>query len=226
MPVRALIIAGLGLAALLCPGETCRAQSAPAAAAATEQELARSWAAIEALDDERLVRDRDYAEQILGHIDRIRADLPDDPQASLAFDTLRLAALVTLGRQQEVRSSAESVLARRPREAGEYLTPISAALALQDNPLLVTVVETASRSVPGVAWSELRPLLDRDLLFPAFQELAIADRDDLRVRLAAALFRIGWPGDGDIDTPDALRLILLEERLRQGDRSGAADLAA
>ena len=41
-------------------------------------------------------------------------------------------------------------------------------------------------------------------------------QDALRVRLAGALFRIGWPGDGDAGSADFLRSILLEDRLRAG----------
>jgi thioredoxin-like negative regulator of GroEL len=44
--------------------------------------------------------------------------------------------------------------------------------------------------------------------------------------MAQALFRIGWPGGGDAEESDFIRSILLEDRLRQHDREGAAAIAA
>lgn len=237
MKLRSLIIAGCVLGAALVRAEPGPAQPAAApppavdmseepSEEALEQTFEAARAALEAIDAERLTRDRDYAAEILRHVETIDANMEDDPDVRAGLQILRQVAMVTLGRGDEVRRSVENAIARRPRQAGDYAVPIAAARALRDHALLVAVVETASRNVPGVGWVALRRLLDRDFMFPMFHELTVANQHDLRARLAGSLFRIGWPGDGDIDATDGLRMILVKERLRQGDRAAAADLAA
>src|SRR6185436_21080554 len=44
--------------------------------------------------------------------------------------------------------------------------------------------------------------------------------------IAGALFRIGWPGDGDDDSADLIRTILIEDRVAHDDPAAASDFAA
>ena len=225
MPIRSLILAGCALVAPLAAAAPARA--APTTEATAEQpDLEASRAAVGEVDADRLMTDRDYAAGILGHLDRLEPSAAGDPRLRAALDSLRLIALVTVERRDEARALAERVLARRPREADAYSGPIYAALVGEDVALLVTAIETASRNVPGIGWPELRSLLDRDFILPLFGELRTTDQPALRLRLAEALFRIGWPGDGHGGTADYLRSQLIEGRLERGDVQAAADLAA
>ncbi len=226
MLIRTIAVAACALAALPCPAAAGLARTTTEAAAAVQDELEASRAAVAEIDVERLMSERDYAAEMLVHLDRLAAERSDDPELRAAIESLRIAALMTLGRRDEILGSAERLLAQRPRQPFAYGGPISAALFTSDHALLVRTVEIASRNVPGVDWAELREPLEREFILPVLQELNESDRDELRVRLARSLFRIGWPGEGDIETSDFLRMILLEERLEQGDRAAAADLAA
>jgi tetratricopeptide (TPR) repeat protein len=90
----------------------------------------------------------------------------------------------------------------------------------------VAAVEAASRDVAGVGWRELRQVFDRATMGNLLYELKTRAEDDLRVRLARALFAIGWPGGGDAEAADSLRLILADDRLDHDDRDGAAGLVS
>jgi hypothetical protein len=90
--------------------------SAPAPdAAADANAIEAARAAIRAIDAERILRDRDYAAQILAHLDRLAA-ATDDPAQLAALDSLRLLALPIVERQDETRATLDRVLALRSRD--------------------------------------------------------------------------------------------------------------
>jgi hypothetical protein len=191
----------------------------------SEAEVRASLNAIGAADTRRLLTDRAYAGELLGHLDRIAPYMSDDAAATNAVRNMRLLALATLGRTAEGAPLIDQILDSRPSEAGQYAAPWLAALTFQDRGRAVAVIETASRAVPGVRWADLRTLLDRQtvssLLFELKNEAGNADR----VRFAEALFRIGWPGGGDVESGDFIRSILLEDRLAAGDVAAARSYA-
>ncbi|HTU10198.1 MAG TPA: hypothetical protein VMG08_04795 [Allosphingosinicella sp.] len=192
----------------------------------SEAEVRASLNAIGAADARRLLTDRGYAGELLGHLDRIAPYMSDDPAATNAVRNMRLVALATLERPGDGLPIIDQIIEARPEEAGQYASAWLAALTFRDRARAVSLIETASEAVPGIRWADLRTLLDRQtvasLLFELKNEAGNADR----VRFARALFRIGWPGGGDTDSGDFVRGILLEDRLAAGDAAAARDYAS
>lgn len=204
-------------------GGVATVQAEPSAAETNAVDAVR--AAVAESDVNRLLTDRDYAREILGHLDTLRTT-STDPEWLLALDTLRLFALMSPERPDEMRTVVGRVLAARSRDAEPYSAAWWAALSIPDFPLAATAVEQAARNVPGIGWAELRRSLGREQPAALLQALDEAHDDATRVRFAEALFRIGWPGGGDIEGADFLRTILIDSRLARGDNAGAAGLAA
>lgn len=226
---KAVFLMGLAAATLAAPlpAEPVAPAPAPAQASApTAQELEASRATVAGADIGRMMSDRDYAAGMLAHLDRLAAAAGDNLAFSLAVDNLRLFALMSLQRPDEIRNVLDRTLARRPTQAAFYHGPWIASLSIEDLDRALAVVETASRNVAGVGWSDLRAFLSRDTVGPLLQRFRIDHQEAKRVRLALALFRIGWPGGDDKETADFLRAILMEDRLRAHDAAAAADFAA
>lgn len=223
-----LIASGLAMAALAAaPAAAQPAVPAPAPVPAppSEREIRESLQALGEADENRLLRDRAYAAGMLPHLDRLAPALADDEIAGPALDTMRLFALAGAQRGDEARIVIDRVLSRRSTDPDDYGAPWLVALVFGDAARGLAVVEAASRLVPGVGWPELRSHLSRDSVGFLFSKLAQNDDEAGRVRLAAALFRIGYPGN-DADYGDMLRVMLLDDRLKAGDRAAAAGYAA
>ncbi len=225
---RGLILAGMMVMALL---GAVIVMADPARADVVQQnnthDQARITAALRALmegDESRLYRDGDYAEEMLGHFDVLEAAY-DNPDLMLAVDALRVIALLSLERNEEIGPAIDRVMAWRPNDTVFYYNAWWAALVTNDYPRAVAAVEQASRVVRGAGWAELRADLGDVNPWMVLQVLRERNETALRVRFAEALFRIGWPGGGDIEGADALRKILLDDHLRQGDRTAAANVA-
>jgi tetratricopeptide (TPR) repeat protein len=195
------------------------------AARPSQEEVQASLNAIGAADTRRLLTDRAYAAELLGHLDRIAPYMSDDPAAANAVRTMRLLALATLERPAEGGPIIDQIIEARPNEAGQYAAAWLAALSFRDRPRAVTLIETASRAVPGVRGAELRTLLDRQSVSSLLFQLKTEGRTADRVRFAEALFRIGWPGGGDSESGDFIRSILLDDRLAAGDNMAARNYA-
>lgn len=197
----------------------------PAAATRpTEAELNASFDALSAIEARRLLRERAYAEEALRHLERV-APYASQPPLTGSIRHLRLIAYVTLARSADAWPLVDQVIETRPAEPRDYLAAWYAATALRDNRRAVALLDTASRGVPGVRWAALRELLDRDTVSRLLRRLYEPDLEAERVRLAGALFRIGWPGSDHAEFGDTLRTILVEDRLKAGDTAGARDYA-
>lgn len=206
------------------PAPTPPAAPAPARPP-TPDEILESAVAIREADTGRIMTDAAYAAAMLRHLDRLAPSMSGNADADLAIDNLRLMALAKLERRAEAVALAESILERRSTDPGDYIGPWIAALFANDETAAVTVVEAASRNVPGVARARLRALLERETVMAIMGQLQADSDRPKRVRLAEALFRIGWPGD-DAVASDGLRMILIEDRLDQADVPGATGFAA
>jgi tetratricopeptide (TPR) repeat protein len=223
-----LLFAGAARAAEPVPAPPVPApgSDAPAAPARpSEADVRASLNAIGAADTRRLLTDRAYAGEILGHLDRIAPYMSDDAAAVTAVRNLRLLALATLGRRADAAVIIDEVIEARPAEAAQYTAPWLAALQFEDWARAVALVETASRAVPGVRWADVRSLLSRETVWGLLVELKNARQNADRVRFAEALFRIGWPGAGDTQSGDYIRSILLDDRLAAGDAAAARGYA-
>ena len=212
----------LAVAAICLCAPAVAAQPAPA----EESAAAAAREALSEIDPERLRTDRAYAEALLGHADRLAPAAAANAEMRDFLERVRLIALVTLERRAEVASILDAVTERRPRAAADYIVPVYAGSIIEDRARVVALIETAGRSVPGVGWAELREGLGRDNMGNLLYELDSGGQRELRVRLARALFGIGWPGDGITGSADFLRVILIDDHLRQGDSAAAAEIAS
>ncbi|HYN46929.1 MAG TPA: hypothetical protein VES64_09580, partial [Allosphingosinicella sp.] len=192
------------------------AQPGAAQAAVDASQTAR--AALDTFDMRRLVRDRAYAEEILRHVDALGAGEADRAG-------IRLLALAALARREEAQAGIDRLVLAGPREVQPHVDAWWSALILEDHARAVAVLEGASRRVRGVDWAELRTQIGPSLPRAMFARLSGDATRPLRVRLAGALLRIGWPGDSDRVAGDDLRTMLLDDRLAEGDAGGAADIA-
>ena len=181
--------------------------------------------AISQIDPGRLLEDEDYARQALVHIDRLETLGGGDSMARARLEGLRLIALATLRRRDEIGGIVDRLIARRPSRAVDYASAYHATLATEDLPRFVALVETASRQVPGVARGELNAMLPREMVGALLFQLKQGDQGELRARLAAALHRSGWPGRGDRLAADMVSAILVETALGRGDTDAAAGYA-
>lgn len=205
------------------------ASAQPPSADAAAQPAARpaaeaAHAALDSLDMSRLVRDRAYAAEILRHVETLEAE---EGALFLAEDRsgIRLLALAALGRREEAQAGIDRLVLAGPSEVQPHVDAWWSALILEDSARAVSVLEGASRRVRGVDWAELRRRIGPSIPRALFSRLTGDANRALRVRLAAALLRIGWPGDADRVAGDDLRMMLLDERLAQGDAGGAAEIA-
>ncbi|MDQ8756585.1 hypothetical protein RCO27_10110 [Sphingosinicella sp. LHD-64] len=204
----------------------------PAAALATqvleraESDVELSTGTRRAVDMHRLLTDRAYAQETLDYFSRTVTEVPENAELRVAVDSIRLAALGTLGRNAEIHQIIDRTLAARPRTAVEYLAVLAAAGRFNNHPLLAEIMDHASRNVRASEWSTLRELMPRDGWRSLLQDMW--ERGDMRsrARLAEALFRIGWPGNSDTRMADSLRSILVEDRLNRADHASATEFAA
>jgi len=228
MMIKTMHLPCLALLALAAPQQGRAESAAPAQprAGAATPDLDADRAAVGASDPARMLTDRTYATEMLVRLDRLAAVAVDDPDQRLAIDHVRLFALIGLERADEIRATVDRMLAARPRDPDPYSGAWMAALSIEDMGRALAVVETASRNVPGSGWAELRTLFERDHAFLVLRHFSAQGDEASRVRLAEALFRIGWPGPDAREGQDSIRLILLDHRLKQGNRAAAADLAA
>jgi tetratricopeptide (TPR) repeat protein len=164
-------------------------------------------------------------DEALALMDRIAPYMSDDAAATNAVRNMRLLAFATLERPADGTPIIDQIIDSRPTEAGQYAAAWLAALTFRDKARAVSLVETASRSVPGVRWADLRTMLDRQSVSALLSELRNQAGNADRVRLAEALFRIGWPGGGDTESGDFVRSILLDDRLAAGDAAAARGYA-
>lgn len=215
--------------AAAAPAAAAPAAAAPAAAptpAPTLEELEASRQAVAQIDIDRLFRERDYAAAILDHADRLSTIGAADPEFMLGIDNVRLFALAMLRRPEDVRATVDRLLEARPTQARHYVGAWLASLSIQDFERAITTVETASRNVPGVSRADVRSFLMVEVVGSLLGNLHFDHHEDLRVRLAQALFQLGWPGGDDSEMADGLRQIMMEDRMRAGDSAAATGFAA
>jgi tetratricopeptide (TPR) repeat protein len=192
---------------------------------ANREALAVAVEAVTSVNMLRVSEDATYAEEMLGHLDLVEP-LATTAGARLELDDIRMVALASLRRAEDLGPVFDRIMDQRPRDPHQYGRAWWAALVVNDADRVVAVVEHASRNIPASGWSELRHMFDRDVILPLMRQLRTRGDDAGRTRLAAALFRIGWPGPSERGLTDFLRTILIDDHLRRGQVAAAADYAA
>lgn len=215
------LLTGLALCGPASGQESVSAPQANEAAARHEE----SVAAIRSIDMQRLQLEQAYAEQMLVHIERLwtQAIARNIQDAIDRLDYLRLFALPTATRMADARAAIEVVLERRPARAGPYVAAWYSSLRVGDHELTIQVAETAARSLRGGEWPELRRFLEEPSVWGAFRSFDNDRRK--RARLADALLSVGWPDDRQRAATDALRVMMVEDRLASNDVASASSYA-
>lgn len=183
---------------------------------------ARAIEALQTLDGRRLETDRAYAEAMIGHLQAIGA-LPD-AEARIELDNLRMAAFVTLERTEEARAAIDRVLSSRSAMAEHYYLPWLSSLRIGDQARAVEAIVQASRNLRASEWPMLREMLPEIVIWRFMHELHRDGRGADRIRLAEALYRVGWPNYHDVRSIDSLRSILIDDRIARGETAEAAQL--
>lgn len=215
----------LGLGALQTEA-TVGQESAPASPARDERnQNAEAYEAIRGIDMQRLQREQAYAEQMLVHIERLRGEAiaRNNQEAVDGLDYLRLFALPTANRMADARGAIEAIIQRRPVRAGPYIAAWYSSLRVGDHELTISVAETAARNLRGGEWPQLRRFLEEQSVWAAFRSFDNDRRK--RARLADALLSIGWPDDRQRAPTDALRVMMIDDRLAAQDIAGASGYA-
>lgn len=183
---------------------------------------ARAIEALQTLDGRRLETDRAYAGAMIGHLQAIRV-LPD-AEAQIELDNLRMAAFVTLERTEEARAAIDRVLSSRPAVADQYYLPWLSSLRMGDQARAVETIVQASRNLRASEWPALREMLPEIVIGRFMHELSRDGRGADRIRLAEALYRVGWPSYHDVRSIDSLRSILIDDRVERGETAEASQL--
>ena len=200
---------------------------APAAAQSLQADPPPDHAqALAEVDVDRLLRDRDYAGAILGHIVAVDETADQNAEVRAWLDNIRLLALTTLERRDEALVAVDRILQRRPRAAPPYAGPWYATLRFDDFRRAASVAATAAVNSPASEWAALREMFDVQTIWSVIRELRSAENKAAQVELAEAMLRIGWPGTGERQSADSMRRIVLDDRLERGAREDAAGFAA
>jgi tetratricopeptide (TPR) repeat protein len=208
---------------------------APQAAAATkaviptesqrEAAVAKAEAALAGIDQERLVADRDYAGEMLAHIDTLRA-VRSEPDALFALDALRLIALLGAVRNADAAELGARLIAQRPSEPMVYPFALWAAVLAGKSDAAVPMLESAARHMTRPEQlDELRSGLVRDLLGGIIRPLGQAGNQRAMQRMAEALLTVGPPLFDDAVEVDGYRVLSIDGRLAAGNVAGARELA-
>lgn len=215
--------------ALLALGAAPQAAAATKAVIPTESQreaaVAKAEAALADIDQERLVTDRDYAGEVLAHIDTLRA-VRTEPDALFGLDALRLVALLGAVRNADAAELGARLVAQRPSEPMLYPFALWAAVLAGKSDAAVPMLESAARHVARPEPLEaVRSALVQDLLDGIIRPLGQASNDRAMQRMAEALLTIGSPVLDDAMEADRYRLLAIDGRLAAGNVAGARALA-
>ena len=184
--------------------------------------------ALGALDPERLARDPAYAATIADHVRVMQARGGADEELRFELQQILVIALSGAGRHDAAEAEAEALIAMRPGTAAPYRTAYFVAGFAERFARFPVLLERAADALTVPAErADFVAMLEPEHVSGQIYELRGPDRKDLRVRLAQALLRLGWPGEGKPALQaDGLRILVLERHLERSDRAAAARLAA
>ena len=215
--------------ALLALGIAPQAIAATKAVILTESQreaaVAKAEAALAGVDQERLVADRDYAGEMLAHIDTLRA-VRTEPDALFALDAMRLIALLGAVRNAEAAELGARLIAQRPSEPLVYPFALWAAVLAGRSDAAVPMLESAAQHMTRAEQLDaVGSALAEDLLGGIVRPLAQASNDGAMQRVAEVLLTIGPPLFDNAVDADRYRVLAIDGRLAAGNVAGAKALA-
>ena len=220
----------IGLALLLMSGDLVSAATgmAPTAGeidAKKAQRLEHARAALEGFDYLRLHSDKAYAESMLAATDAILPLAKGDAVITAAIAGMRGVILAALDRPEESKSEFRRILAVKLADPEPYVMAWATAADLQDADLMLETVESVARNVKAENRTDIIKAMPAEMMWPLIHYFREQRRETERDRLIEALVGMNWAGDADPESRDALRVELLDRRLKEGRRDEAARLA-
>lgn len=190
------------------------------------QQRIEAMEAIQAVEQGRIASDKAYAETMLRNFDLAEPLVKDDPLRLLAFNTIKMVALVGAGRLDEADALSRRTVAANPDQSDAYKIRFSVALARQNAADAIAVLETADRKVKSPAQRKKLATIPSAHTVNGLQQWFQGRQDTVsQQRLAEVLLRLNWDGDGDPSWVDSLRMRVLKKRLEHGDTAAAKALA-
>jgi predicted Zn-dependent protease len=181
-----------------------------------------------AIDTERVVRDPDYARQLLADLERNDERLDRaDPEQRRALVLLRILALSSLDRYADALPFTKQLVQELPGDVIGYAMLIPTAIGANRPLEALDGIEAALRNLSlDRQRADLREILADDAVRALWQQLGTPRDDAGRYRLAEALIELQWPVPLDIESIDRNRQTAIEGRVARNDTASARALAA
>jgi hypothetical protein len=219
--VAALLVSFAGMATSAAAAPMVELDSPP-----PPDRLRDAAVALGSLDNDRLVRDADYARSILADLDIVEANATQSPGLANALLEIRVLALMGTRDLDAAAAGARNLIAALPAGASGYglLTTIETA---RNRPAdAVAALEQAAMDLPPAQVSVLRERLNQQVVWRISLRLSDAKNDDARYRLAEALVKLQFPDPDDAAAIDSNRETAIEGRVAHNNPTGARTLAA
>ncbi|HUE78967.1 MAG TPA: hypothetical protein VMN38_04995 [Sphingomicrobium sp.] len=214
----ALVVAGAAAAAF--PAIAAQQPKPPIAVADIEESLR----AISDIDQERLFKDKSYAQLLLAHLEVVRRSSHYSGETKMHIDRLRMLALTGSGQTKEAYVQATELTRAAPGEPNLHYFAFLLAGDV-DSERALDELEFADRSITSVTDR------DRFLAFLAsdtvnrFRQPFFMAKDRPRIAQSAqVLLNLGWPGVHKLELADNLRMQAAEGLMAKGDVAGAKQL--
>lgn len=178
-------------------------------------------------DANALLYDQEAARDALRRIDLLEPLLKTaKPEIIVDVNSIRLLALVGLGRADDADALSRQLLRDFPRQPAAYGVRFAIAGARGKPYEMIETIEQADRSASSLeAREQLSTMFAVDSVIPIMRFLYQEKDAAGRHRLAEALLVLNWKAEGDAELVDSYRKLAIDGRLERGDVSGARALA-
>lgn len=173
---------------------------------------------------DRAFTDAAYAAETLKLLQQVDADaLPRED--AIEVDRLRTFTLFALGRGEDASRYAADLRRSRPAYIGGYTSGFIVELEREDEVAALGVLEAAATHLQGSDRREIADLVSTENATGLHRKLTAGEDETGTGRLADALVRLAWTGEGDPAIVDIYRVNAIEHRLATNDVASAKLLA-
>lgn len=218
-----ILIGLLASAIALSPAAAIAQEKNPSSSTESEGVVAAAQA-IGDVDTERLFSDKTYAAEILGHADTLRASDRYAGDVRPAIDSMRMFALMGLGRTKDAHDQARAIMALEPTSTVAHYFAFVLATDLGGD-VALRQLEEADRTLTGASdRAAFAEDIDIELIHHFRQPFYLASDRAKLARSAELLMRFGLPGPDHPALTDSFRFAIADDKLATGDVAGARSL--